>query len=337
MDLTSFFAGRSVCITGGAGFIGSHLSRSLVQLGADVRIVDNLERGSRRAVADILNHAELVVEDLRDKETCPRNFRDREIVVHLASKVGGIRYYLEKPYEVFEANSAIDGNVLNAAIAARTPHFFYASSAHVYPIELQMSADAPEIVEEQAIPAHPELSYGWAKLIGEKRIEYAIAEGLPLRAAVARIIGAYGPGQDYDLDKGSAIPVFIRRAIEYPKRAPFTVMGMGKETRSYCYIDDIVDGILRSICKTQSQTLVGPYNLGRSGRNTIAEIAEAVIAISGKDIPIAWQPSAATVIWGQALDCSHATALLESWQPRVELREGLRRCYDDIARRMAEQ
>lgn len=335
MDLASFFCGRKVCVTGGAGFIGSHLSRALVGLGAHVRMVDNLERGTREAVTDILGHAELVVADLRDQETCQRNFADCDVVIHLASKVGGIRYYLDRPYEVFVANTLIDANVIDTVLAAETAHMFYASSAHVYPIELQMSADAPEIVESQAIPAHPELSYGWAKLIGEKRIEYAIAEGRPLRAAVARLIGAYGPGQDFDLEKGSAIPAFIRRAIEYPTRSPFTVMGTGKETRSYCYIDDIADGILRSICQTQSQPLVGPFNLGRNGRNTIAEVAEAVIAVSRKQIPITWQPTAATVIWGQALDCSLATRLLEGWQPKIELTEGLRRCYEDIERRMA--
>ena|ERR1700683_1913429 len=109
-----------------------------------------------------------------------------------ASKVGGIRYYRGKPYEVLEANMLMDPNVLRTVYCeANRPHYFYASSAHVYPVELQMAADAADIVEK-AIPV-----------------------------AIARIIGAYGPGQDFDLAKGSAIPVFIRRAIEFPKRAPF--------------------------------------------------------------------------------------------------------------------
>jgi nucleoside-diphosphate-sugar epimerase len=335
VDLKSFYSGKAVCVAGGAGFIGAHLSRALLSLGATVRIVDNLERGSREAIGDILDRVDLQVADLRDTDTCPKAFRGSDVVIHLASKVGGIQYYLGKPYEVLEANMLMDANVLDAVIAAPTPHYFYASSAHVYPIELQMSADAAAIVEDQVIPAHPELSYGWAKLMGEKRIEYAIAEGLPLRAAAARIIGAYGPGQDFDLKKGSAIPVFIRRAIEYPKRSPFVVLGTGKETRSYCYIDDIVDGILRSIVKTGDMALVGPFNLGRDGRNTIGEIAETIIEVSGKDIPISYDKSVETVIWGQALDCSYATELLDGWAPRVDLREGLTHCYNDIKSRLA--
>jgi GDP-D-mannose 3', 5'-epimerase len=334
MILKSFFAGADVAVTGGAGFIGTHLTRRLVGLGAKVRIVDNLERGNREAIADMIDHIDVVVADLRHEDECRTALEKCDVVVHLASKVGGIRYYLGKPYEVLHDNILIDANVLNAVIFGHVEHYFYASSAHVYPVELQMAADAADIVESQVIPAHPELSYGWAKLIGEKRIEYAIAEGLPLRASVARIIGAYGPGQDFDLAKGSAIPVFIRRAIEYPKGAPFVVLGTGKETRSYCYVDDIVEGILRSICKTHDLNPIGPFNLGRNGRHTIREIAETVITISGKDIPISWDTSVETVIWGQALDCSYATKLLDGWEAKIDLREGLSRCYRDIENRI---
>jgi len=335
MNLKSFFANARITVTGGAGFIGAHLTRQLVGLGARVRVVDNLERGNREAIADMTGQVDFIVADLRDSNECLATFGECDVVVHLASKVGGIRYYLGKPYEVFQDNMLIDSNTLNAVIARKIPHYFYASSAHIYPVELQMAADSADIVENQAIPAHPELSYGWAKLMGEKRIEYALAEGLSLRAAVARIIGAYGPGQDFDVAKGSAIPVFIRRAIEYPKGAPFVALGTGKETRSYCYIDDIVEGILLSICKTQDCNLVGPFNLGRNGRNTIREIAETVVAISGKDISISWDTSVETVIWGQALDCSYATKLLDGWEAKVDLREGLSRCYRDIKQRMA--
>jgi len=337
MDIASFFAGKKMCVTGGAGFIGVHLTHRLLELGAKVRIVDNLERSRPENLGSALPKVELRVEDLRDTATCPAAFDGMDVVFHLASKVGGIRYYIGKPYEVMEANMVMDANVLNAVIDLKTPHYFYASSAHIYPIELQMAADSAAIVEDQAIPAHPELSYGWAKLVGEKRIEYAIAEGLPLRAAVARIIGAYGPGQDFDINKGSAIPVFIRRAIEYPQRSPFVVLGTGKETRSFCYVDDVVDAILRSTAKTGEMPLVGPFNLGRDGRNTIGEIAETVIEVSGKDIPVTYDTSVETVIWGQALDCSFATRLLDGWEPKISLREGLARCYKDISERLVRE
>ena len=257
------------------------------------------------------------------------------VVVHLASKVGGIKYYLDNPAKVFSDMLLIDQNVWKSAIKAQVPYFFYASSAHVYPIALQLSPDAPLIKEEQVYPANPELSYGWAKLMGEKQIEYSIQEGCNTRASIARLIGAYGPNQDIDLNTGSAIPAFIRRAIEYPRLQPYKVLGTGEETRSYCYIDDIIEGIIQSVEKLGKEKFVGPFNLGREDRIKIGNLAQKIIEISDKDIKIEWDKSHPTTIWGQALDCSLARELLDGWQPRVSLEEGLKNCYEHIASRLS--
>lgn len=333
----SFWSGKSVLVTGGAGFIGSHVVPALVASGADVTVVDSLERGSKKALQASWAQIAFHQLDLLDQEAAKQVCAGRDIVVHLASKVGGIGYYTRRPFEVLEANLRIDGNVLGAVLDGGVSLYFYASSAHVYPIELQGTADAPPIREEQALPAHPELSYGWAKLIGEKRIEYAQAEGKPLRASVARIIGAYGPNQDFDLATGSAIPVFIRRAIEYPHLGPFRVLGTGRETRSYCFVSDIVAGIMASVERLGDEPLVGPFNLGAEGRVTIADLARTIIDISGKKIPIEFDPDHPTLIWGQALNCSLASTLLRGWRPVVGLKEGLELCYQDIERRLTLQ
>ena len=331
----SFWSGKSVLVTGGAGFIGSHLTPALVAAGARVTVVDNLERSSKDALRAVWAQIAFHEVDLLDQQTAIRVCAGQDVVLHLASKVGGIGYYTRKPFEVIEANLQIDGNVLSAALVQEVPFYFYASSAHVYPIELQGDAEAQPIREEQVLPAHPELSYGWAKLVGEKRIEYALAEGKPLRASIARIIGAYGPNQDFDLTTGSAIPVFIRRAIEYPHLRPFKVLGTGKETRSYCFVGDIVAGIMTSTEKLPDQPLVGPFNLGAEGRVSIGELARTIVDISGKEIAIEFDASHPTLIWGQALDCSLAWSLLHGWRPGVGLREGLELCYRDIERRLA--
>ena len=330
----TYWSQKSVLVTGGAGFIGSHLVPSLVSAGARVTVVDNLERGHREFLSAVENEIEFCHHDLLDYPGTLKLCANRDVVIHLASKVGGINYYTSKPFKVFEANLKMDGNVLEAVLAQGVPHYFYASSAHVYPIELQQDAEAPPIREDQVVPAHPELSYGWAKLMGEKRIEYAIAEGKNLRASIARIIGAYGPNQDFNLATGSAIPVFIRRAIEFPKLSPFRVLGTGVETRSFCFVSDIVDGILKSTAKLSETPLVGPFNLGAEGRVTIGELARTIVEISGKDIPIQFDTNHPTLIWGQALDCHLVSKLLGNWHPQVSMRSGLERCYADISNRL---
>jgi len=333
----SYWSRKSVLVTGGAGFIGSHLVPTLVAAGARVSVVDNLERGHRKFLSSVADEIQFFQQDLLDYPGTLKLCADRDVVIHLASKVGGINYYTSKPFEVFEANLRMDGNVLEAVLAQGVPHYFYASSAHVYPIELQQDAEAPPIREDQVIPAHPELSYGWAKLMGEKRIEYAIAEGKNLRASVARIIGAYGPNQDFNLATGSAIPVFIRRAIEFPKLSPFRVLGTGAETRSFCFVSDVVDGILKSTAKLAELPYVGPFNLGAEGRVSIGELARTVVDISGKDIPIHFETKHPTLIWGQALDCQFVSQLLGDWHPQVSMRSGLERCYADISTRLASE
>lgn len=329
-----FWSNRKVLLTGGAGFIGSNLAAALVNLGSVVRVADNLERGRLEYLEPVRDKIEFMLLDLTESPACRQAVAGMDIVFHLASKVGGIGFYLSNPGEVILKNMLMDTLVLREALRENIPYYCYASSAHVYPIELQLAADAPPIKEEQAYPANPELSYGWAKLAAEKQIEYQIQEGADLRASILRLVGAYGPNQDIDLQSGSAIPVFCRRAIEYPNTA-FTIWGNGQETRSYCYIDDVIEGMLRSVEKLADYQLVGPINLGKEGRVAIGRLAEMIVEISGKPISIAKDVSKPTTIYGQAVDCSRARDLLDGWSAATTLRQGLERIYRHIQDRLA--
>jgi nucleoside-diphosphate-sugar epimerase len=329
----SFWQGKKTLVTGGCGFIGAFLVRSLLDGGAEVRIADNLERGSIESLGEAAQEVELHQVDLRDPGAARRECEGVDVVFHLASKVGGIGYYVKYPWDVMHSNLTMDGHVLNGLFDAEVPYYFYASSAHIYPIELQLDIQAPAIREDQAYPANPSLSYGWAKLMGEQGIASALAEGHKFRAAIARIVGAYGPGQDYQLETGSVIPVFSHRAARYPE-LPFRVLGTGRETRTYCYVDDVVQAILLSVEKLQESPQVGPYNLGTCDLTSIGEIAETIIGISGKEIAIDYDTSHPTKIWGQAPDISLAATLLDGWKPRMALRDGLAICYEDVKSRL---
>lgn len=152
--------------------------------------------------------------------------------------------------------------MLERTLRSSVPHYFYASSAHVCPIWIQTECSDPPIKEDQAIPAYPELSYGWAELIGEKIIEFARAQSPFFRTSVARITGAYGRNQDYDLQTGSPIPMFIRCAVEYPYLSPFLIISTGEQRQSCCFVKYIVEGIILSVEKLKQAEMVGPFNLG---------------------------------------------------------------------------
>jgi nucleoside-diphosphate-sugar epimerase len=323
---------KRILVTGGAGFIGSHLVKRLVKQGHDVTIIDNLERGRVEFISDIITDIKMIHTDLTDYDECSRHFVGKDVVIHLASKVGGIGTYLSKPYDVMSSNMKMDSNVLRAIIENKIDTYFYASSAHIYPKELQTIADSPMIKESDAYPANPELTYGWAKLIGEKAIESAVVENDWLKVAIARFIGIYGPNQDFKLESGSVIPVFSHRAIKYPE-VPFSVWGTGKETRSYCYIEDALDCIDKMIGAMDTKQIVGPYNVGKGEKCTIEEIANTVVEISGKDINIEWDTTKNTVIWGQWCDCSLAKQEL-GWEAKTSLRDGLEIVYNNIKQRV---
>jgi GDP-D-mannose 3', 5'-epimerase len=330
----SFWKNKKVLITGGAGFIGSNLAKDLLKNHAKITLVDNFERGKMEFIEDIASSVDLIVGDLKNKSFCKQVFsKDIDIVIHMASKVGGIGYYTSKPYEVINEMLKIDSNVLESVLENNIHRYFYASSAHVYPIELQGTPDSVAITEDQAYPSNPELSYGWAKLIAEKQIEYACKENPDLRVAMARYIGIFGPNQDYALETGSVIPVFTHRAIKYPK-VPFSVWGTGQETRSYCYIDDAIECTKRMIEKMKTKQIVGPLNVGKQERIKIEDIAKKVIELSGKDIIIEFDTTKETLIWGQWCDCSLAKDELDGWEAITSFEEGLKRIQQDLLRRI---
>ena len=328
----NFWKGKRVLITGGAGLIGSSLAHNLFLEGSKLTLVDNLERGKLEYIEGLLSEIKFLKSDLRNLSECYEAVNNIDIVIHLASKVGGIGFYQDRPFEVMTDNIKIDSNIIRASVDSGIKRFFYASSAHVYPLELQMKPECPLISEEQAQPANPELSYGWAKLIGEKSLHFATKEVPDFRIAMARYVGIYGKNQDFQLETGSVIPVFSHRAIRYPE-VPFSIWGTGEETRSYCYIDDAIECTKLMIEKMEEQEIVGPLNVGKQELTKIKDIADKIVAISKKDITLQFDKSKKTTIWGQLCDCSKAKQLL-GWEAETSLEEGLKVVYKDVKSRI---
>lgn len=323
----AFFKDRRILVTGGAGFIGANLVERLVQEGARVRVVDNLDRTGAANSASFKDSVEFLERDLADRESCLEACQGVEMVFHLAAKAGSSEYYRRHCADVMLQNVIIDAQVLEAARRRGVERYFYMSSVFVYPKGLQQGADAPALKEEDALPACPPLSYGWAKLVGEKALEYAVSEGPSLKGVIFRLMNAYGPYQDIDRDRGAIIPVLIERAIEYPRQRPFSIRGTGEETRTFSYVSDVVDAMLLAMGKVDGHhRLLGPLNIGSEERVRIIDLAREIVDISGKRMEIVCLPGPPAV-WSQAIACSKARQLLDGWEPRISLKEGLQRMY----------
>jgi nucleoside-diphosphate-sugar epimerase len=282
---------RRVMVTGGAGMIGSCLVKKLVALGVDVHVADNLWRGSLEnlevdgePVIDLERRFHHV--DLSHASACEGLFDEFDTVYHLADVVAGINYVFGNQFSLFTTNLAIDRNVLTACVRAKVPNYLYVGSACSYPKEKQGGENPPPLREDEAYPASPESAYGWSKLMGEHMAELAQREGL-LNVAILRLHNVYGPCSELSPERSQVIPSLIRKAIRYPLE-PFVVWGSGRQRRAFVYVDDVAEALLRARERAMN---AGVIQFGSPSSVSIAEIAERVVAISGREIPIVFDRS----------------------------------------------
>tara|TARA_Y100000034_G_C6844661_1_gene382509 strand:+ start:106 stop:1014 length:909 start_codon:yes stop_codon:yes gene_type:complete len=301
----------NVAITGGAGFIGRNLSSYLHNKGWGVHIFDNFERSGK-----MLPTYSYHPMDLRYAENLDLEFKNMDLVIHLAAKVGSFSYYEENALEVLCSNLSIDANVINAADKAGVKKFIYAGSAHVY-------SDTQSLIKEDS-PTDPGLSYGYAKLVGEKLLAHS-----SMRSAIMRLIGIYGPGQDYNIDNGSFIPVMCFKSLSYPENG-YKLRTDGSETRTYCYIEDLLECVETTINLLNTKKSIGPLNIGSGEEYSMKEIASKIDPM----IPLEVSTDVEPVVKRQVCDCSEAERVL-GWKATTSLEVGLKKVYDDIEARYA--
>ena len=326
--------GSNVLVTGGNGFLGRNLvSRLIESKVSKIRVVDNLERDSNKSFVND-GKIEFFEDDLCDLNACLRACNNIDIVFHCASKVGSISFYKNNASKVLSHNILLDTQILSAAQDTGVSCFIYISSAYVYPIERMQDSFGSAIKESEAIPANPAITYGWAKLMGEIALQHVVENGNKLNGMILRLSNFYGPHQSIDLDRGSIIPVLIRRALEYSKSSPFYIRGSGNETRTYCYISDIVDAILLAVKAATEKNVKYPLNIGSETPITIKNLAKKVIDISGKNIVLETHPAPAPLIMSQTLDCSKAKILLDDWSCKVSIEDGLKKMFSYVRKKI---
>lgn len=323
-----------VLVTGGAGMIGSNLVLRLRQLGARVSVVDNLWRGRLENLCDedgepfIDLDADFHRLDLAVPGALDPLLDGVDYVFHLADVVAGIGYVFDNQGSIFRQNVLINSNVVASVRERPVSGFVYVGTACSFPAHLQSGTEAAPLREADLYPASPESAYGWSKLMGQYESELLELErGVPVSVLILHNV--YGTPTDYSEQRGQVIPSLVRKAVAYPDE-PFVVWGSGSQGRAFVHVDDVVDALVATVPRGFGH---GAIQIGPDVCTSIREVAEQVVAVSGKDIRIEYDLSAPEGDRGRCADFTKARTLL-GWTPEVSLIDGLERLYRWMERRL---
>jgi GDP-D-mannose 3', 5'-epimerase len=310
---------KKAVVAGAGGFIGHHMVKWLKNEGYTVRGVDIKEPEYEASEAD-----EFELLDLRRWENCLEATSGGGEIYQLAADMGGIGYISSNHADVARNNVLINAHMLEAARANGAERYFYSSSACIYPMYLQKSPDVTPLREEDAYPADPEEGYGWEKLYAEKLCEYYLDEG-KLLTRVARFHNIYGPMGTYEGGREKAPAAISRKIALASDGGEIEVWGDGRQTRSFTYVDDCVEGIYRIAHCSEGQ----PLNLGTDVLISVDGLVDLIADISGKSISKKHDLSKPQGVRGRNSDNSRLRETL-GWEPGTTLRDGLTTTYQWI-------
>jgi nucleoside-diphosphate-sugar epimerase len=310
---------KRVLVTGSGGFIGHHLVKYLKDKGFWVRGVDIKYPKYEKTQAD-----EFKLLDLRNWENCLKAVKGIDEVYNLSANMGGIGFIELHKAEIIHDNILINMHILEAARLNSVDKFLFTSSACIYPGYKQNSPDIAPLKEEDAYPADAEDGYGWEKLYTERACRH-YCEDYGLKTYVVRFHNIYGPLGTYDGGREKS-PAALCRKIALAKQVDeIEVWGDGKQTRSYCYIDDCIEGIYRLMHSDYHE----PINLGTDRMVSIDQLVDIVAHIAGKKIAKRYDLNRPQGVRGRNSDNTRLRQVLK-WEPQVSLEEGLRRTYNWI-------
>lgn len=308
-----------VLVTGAGGFIGGHLVAALRSQGTDVRGVDRAPLGQWHQRFDDVDNR---VADLQDLDACRQVCNGVDTVYNLAADMGGMGF-IESHKALCMLSVLVSTHMLVAARDAGVRRFFYSSSACVYAADKQDSPVVEPLREADAYPAMPEDGYGWEKLFTERMCRH-FTEDFGLETRVARYHNVYGPHGTYDGGREKA-PAAICRKVALAALSgshEIEIWGDGKQTRSFTYIDDCVEGTMRLTASEVTE----PLNIGSDELVSIDQLVDLVEGIAGIKLTRRYDTSAPQGVRGRNSDNGLISQRL-GWSPSTTLELGLERTY----------
>ena len=300
----------NILVTGGAGFIGSHLARRFVQVGHRVRVLDNLSTGQRERLADVAGRVDLLVGDLRNPGDCLAACDDVELVFHQAAAASVPRSVAD-PLMTNEVNAVGTLNLLLAARERRCRRVIYAGSSSVY-------GDSEVSPKTEDLTPNPLTPYAAQKLMGEHYMRvFAVCYGL--ETLTTRYFNVFGPGQDPASQYAAVIPAFVTAVLS--GRRPI-IYGDGEQTRDFTYIDNVLDGNLLAAEAPDARGQV--LNIACGDGISVNEVLRTVNEMLGTRVPAEHVPPRVGDVRHSTAGIARAEKLL-GYRPRIGFREGLQR------------
>ncbi|MCX6112743.1 MAG: NAD-dependent epimerase/dehydratase family protein [Proteobacteria bacterium] len=313
---------KKALVCGAGGFIGSHLVKRLKKEGYWVRGVDLKNPEFDKTEAD-----DFIIGDLRDQYLCKKVVDTKfDEIYQLAADMGGAGYIFtgEHDADVMHNSATINLNILDLAKNMGVDKIFYSSSACIYPAYNQEDPDNPNCAESSAYPAAPDSEYGWEKLFSE-RLYLSYARNYNIAVRIARFHNIFGPEGTWRGGKEKAPAALCRKIAEAPNSGTIEIWGDGKQTRSFLYIDECLEGIRRLV----NSDFTGPVNIGSEEMVSINQLAEMIMKVADKKVSIK-HIDGPLGVRGRNSDNKFIMQKL-GWAPSLKLEDGLKKTYQWIS------
>jgi GDP-L-fucose synthase len=317
--MKNFWKDKKVLVTGGAGFIGSHVVERLIGKGATVTVYDNLQNSSQKNLKSVKGQYIFIKGDCTDQSKALKACKNQEVVLNIAARVGGIEYNRTHQATMMRDNLLIGTIMLEAARRANVERFLAVSSACVYPRDITVPTPESEGFLSEPEPTNG--GYGWAKRMAEKMAQY-YAEEFGMKIGIVRPYNCYGPRDHFDPAISHVIPALIKRVFDGEN--PVLVWGSGKQSRAFLYVDDMAEGMIQAI---EKYPMPDPINLGTDDEVTIKELIAKIVLLSGKNVKVTFDKTKPD---GSPRRNSNNMKMIKyiGFKPVVGLDEGLRKTID---------